>query len=247
MTTIAILEGFDDYSNDVDMLGWGFKSAWKATKRITNKVTRPVRKLTRPITRPLDRVLKKIPLVRTAYRASIATTYLATGQVHKVWGATKRTGKSLVKDFVGAKKFFVKLAIKVLTPLAKSGVSKVVAKVMAMPTLTALALKSPYAYAAPMMPVAVNEAINIVWKGIKKVVKKVIIKPAANLLKNLARNIGGRGPASQKMTDIPSPSGGMGFPMPNYGPPQMPVAPKKKGGGAMIGLLALAPLALMMG
>jgi hypothetical protein len=194
------------------MLGWGMpsflrpskiKKAYQKVARVTNRITRPVRNIVRPLYRPVDNLLKKIPVVRSIYRGAIAQTYLATGQVHKVWGATKRTGTDIMKDMGGLKNIVKKIAKPILLPLARKGMSKSIAKVTAIPSITALVgVKMPPAL--PIVPVAVNELINSIWSKLGGVAKRVGIRSGKRLMNRFTRNIAGRGPSSQKMTMVPS-------------------------------------------
>lgn len=242
MSTIAILEGNVSYNYGEDaFLGW---NPFKKVGKIVNKVTRPIRKVVRPIYKPLDRTLKKIPIVRTAYRGAIASTYASTGQLHKVWGATKRTGASAIKDVKGLKNTLIKIAIAIVKPMARAGMAKGVAKLTAIPIVTAKAnALSPMAM--PFAGIATNTAIDIVWKNIKKSAGKII--PGASKMASIARNIAGGGYNAQKMSDVPSPSGGMGFDFPQYGQPPAQYAEEAPKSKAPLALLALIPLAFMMG
>lgn len=247
MTAIAILEGCNlgmDYSNDVDLLGWGMPKIFRPStyKKIARKVTRPIKKVLAPVTRPLDRMLKKIPVVRTLYKARIATHYASTLRPKEAWKAAKRTGKSAYKDFKGAKKIILKLAMKVVKPLAKKGVSKGIAKVTAIPTVTAMASSAVGPWAIGLVPLSVSKAIDIVWKQIKKVAKKIMPKKAS--LVRIAKRFtgGGKKYDAMKMLSIPSVKA-PGRKRKKKKVLKKKAQPKKAGAG----LLMLAPLALMLG
>jgi hypothetical protein len=262
MASVQILEGAGiEYDmtpdallgTDIDMLGWGnpfrpstYRKASRKVKRVVNKVTRPVRNVVRPIYRPVDRILKKTPIVRTAYRGMITSAYASTGQYHKVWGATKRTGRSAVKDFGSIKRVLVGLAKKIVYPMAKSGMSKQLAKVTAIPALTAKAsaMYSP-AVALPVVPVAVNEAINSVWSRIRSTVKRVTVKSGSGIMSRISRNIGGRGFNSQKMSYVPSVPPRPQVRLPSSAPVQQPI--KSSGAGAMLAIPAVLALTMMAG
>lgn len=211
MTAVHILEGLDTYSSggyrgmprDVELLGWPKLLRPSSYKKAIRKVARPITRFTRPISRPLDRVLKKIPVVRTAYRASITSQYALRGRFKKAWGAAKRTGRSAMKDFSGAKKILTKIAIKVVTPLARSGMSKTVAKLTAVPPVAAKAGAMFGPWAIPLAGVSVNEAINRVWKKIKGVALRMTRRVTQKSLKSLSRNIGGGSPLAKKMSFVP--------------------------------------------
>lgn len=236
MTTVSILEGYESGSNynDIDLLGWGFPKLLRPStyKKAIRKVARPVAKLIRPVTRPVNRVLKKIPVVRSVYQGVITASYAGTGQFKEAWGSAKRTGKSFVKDFAGAKKAITAMAVKLVTPLANKGVSKNIAKVTAIPTATAFASGQFGPWAIPFVPVSVNTAINQVWSSIKK-------KPVPNKAKKADLNTLAK-TSLAKMPKVKAPARQI-----KTKPLTKTVVAPKSGGA--VGLLALIPLAFLMG
>ncbi len=114
MSTISVLEGADD------LLG---RSIWQKTKGAVKKTSRIVKKspigvavktiqkpittatkLVAPVIRPVDKMLKSTPLVRTAYRSSISTGYLYTGQFGKAKKSYMQTFSTARKDLKPAVK-----------------------------------------------------------------------------------------------------------------------------------------------
>jgi hypothetical protein len=272
MTTVAILEGCAlNATNDVDLLGWSISSIGRSisrgvkkvtrpitrpirtvtrpitrpVRRIVNKATSPVRKLVRPITRPMDRILKKTPIVRSVYRAGIAGTYMATGQIHKVPGAIVRTGKSVVKDFAGAKKFIIKVATAIVTPMAKRGVSKTVAKITAIPLVSAKASASFGPWSLPLVAAGVNEAINIVWSKIKSTASRVASRAISAMPTSLRKIARGFTPKIPIIPSVPPTPNVNLSQFPGYGTPPPVEQPKPAGAG--MALLALPAIALLMG
>lgn len=249
MATVAILEGsmgFDNISypyqegNDVALLG---KRSFlrRVASRTIKKVTRPIRKITRPITRPLDRVLKKIPVVRTVYRAGITQAYASTLQFKKIGGGARRTGRSAVKDISGAKRIIMRIAVRIVTPLAKKGMAKTAAKVTAIPAVSGIASTTIGPWSIPFVAGIVNIAINKVWKSLKGVGTRVTRRALSSVSNKLT---GSGNYDALKMRGVP----GLeppGFDMNFTSQPAYEEPPKKAGGAGI--LLALAPLALLMG
>lgn len=118
MTTISVLEGAD-----VDLLG---RSLWQKTKGATKKVAKVVKKspigitaravsrtastttkFVAPVIRPVDKMLKSTPIVRTAYRSSISSGYMATGQFGKAKKSYFKTFSSAKKDLIPTAKLAV--------------------------------------------------------------------------------------------------------------------------------------------
>lgn len=245
MTTIAILEGMDYGSNnDVELLGWPKLLRPSTYKKAVRAVTRPIKRFTRPVTRPLDRILKKIPVVRTAYRASITTQYALRGKFKKVVGAAKRTWKSAKKDFSGASKALTGLAIKVVSPMARSGMSKGAAKITAVPLVAAKAGAMFGPWAIPLAAGAVSKAISIVWRRIKKTVTRVARNMTSGSLRKIGRNIGGGSPLAQKMSFVPEIQPKPAVRIPGIPQPTSIKAAPKPSGASM--LMLLAPLALLL-
>lgn len=244
MTTVAILEGMDYNSNEVDLLGWPKLLRPSTYKKAIRKVTRPIKRFTRPITRPLDRVLKRIPVVRTAYRASITTQYALRGKFRKVVGAAKRTWRSAKKDFAGASKGLTNLAIKVVRPMAKSGMSKGAAKITAIPLVAAKAGAMFGPWAIPLAAGAVGKAISIVWRKIKRVATRTVTNLSRSGLKKIGRSIGGGTPLAQKMSFVPEIRPKPAVIIPGIAQPTSIKAAPKVGGLAIVALLA--PLALFL-
>lgn len=245
MTTIAILEGMDyDNSSDVELLGWPKLLRPSTYKKAVRKVTRPIRRFTRPITRPLDRILKKIPVVRTAYRASITSQYALRGKFSKVVGAAKRTWRAAKKDFAGASKGLTTLAIKVVRPMARSGMSKGAAKLSAVPLVAAKAGAMFGPWAIPLAGVSVNKAINIVWGKLKRVTTRMVKNLSRSGMQKIGRSIGGGSPLAQKMSIIPEIQPKPAVIIPGISQPTSIKAAPKVGGLAIVALLA--PLALFL-
>lgn len=250
MPTIAILEGCDPFigyntfRNDVDLLGWPKLLRPSTYKKAIRKVARPIARVTRTARRRLDRTLKRIPVVRTVYRAGITATYATTGQFRKVGGAARRTARAAGKDFGGMKRGIKKIAIKVLTPLARKGMSKTVAKVTAIPTISAMSATTFGPQAIPFVAGIVNWAINVVWKKIKGVAKRVAVRTGKRVLGRVGRLIGGKRYEAQKMLNVPEVSQGGGFAPPDVGTSYQS---EPKTGGAGIALMAIPALVMLMG
>ena len=229
------------YEYDAE-LGWSLKKAWRKTKRIarkvTRKVTRPVARVMRPVTRPVsrvarkltrpvDRVLKRTPIVRSVYRKAIATTYVATGQWGKVPGAYKRTWKALKQDSRVVYNGVKALAIAIVRPFAKKGLSRTTAKGLLIPKVTAAATAKFGPPGGAVAVPATNEAINIVWRSIKR---KILPKTGKLVAPAPAYE-------AQKQPFIPKPTGSRGPAYNPYAPQpeQYEEVPEETGGGAGAG------------
>lgn len=232
--------------------------------KVHRTVTRPISRLARPLTRPvsrfagrawspMDRTLKKIPLVNSAYRAGITSTYASTGQWGKVSSSVGRSVKSIGRDLKVTNRMAVNGIKSIARPLVnkaiKSGVSETTAQFTITPSVTALATAKFGPLGTALAGSTVAVLIRTMYASAKKHGSRAIA-PLVRGIRNMTSptskiRIGDKPFEAEKMSFLPSvpPPGGM-IPAPGESAP--PEEEQKSSGFTGIAIAAAAAAAMFM-